>query len=257
MPRVLPDVKLRRHPLLLSMLVGTLALAAVGRSSDAAGAPDPAARGLDVFLHVPGRAPPRGIVPVQVEAIGFPTAVTTQPLAGVTIEAVWNPEHLGANVSDAPPAVRVKADAAGRAHLDVPMPDGDELELELLVGVRSGAHARTRTVKVKRVRPYDVALFVPDRHVVPGSTISAWVLVTSALSGSPVPEAPLTLTLAEGGVPRFRADVVTDVSGTAMARVPIPISEEPTWTWGESGRGTASTSRPDAESRSRMRSINV
>jgi hypothetical protein len=231
MPRVVPHVNLRRHPLLLSMLLAAVALSALGRSSDAAGAPDPAARGLDLFLHVPANAPPRGLVPVQVEAIGFPTAVTTQPLANVTIEAVWNPEHLGANVSAAPPVVRAKADASGRAHLDVPVPDGDEMELELLVGVRSGAHARTRTVKVKRVRPYDVALFVPDRRVVPGSTISAWVLVTSALSGSPVPEAPLTLTLGEGGVPRFRTDVVTDVSGTAMARIPIPISEEPTWTW--------------------------
>ncbi len=236
MLRVEPKVNPRSvlspaSPLLWCIVLGAVALAAVGRSSDAAGAPDPAARGLDLFLHVPTQAPPRGLVPVQVEAIGFPTAVTTQPLSNVTIEAVWNPEHLGANVSAAPPAVRVKADANGRAHLDVPMPDGDELELELLVGVRSGAHARTRTVKVKRVRPYDVALFVPDRRVVPGSTISAWVLVTSALSGSPVPEAPLTLTLGEGGVPRFRVDVMTDVSGTAMARVPIPISEEPTWTW--------------------------
>jgi hypothetical protein len=231
MPRVLPRVNPRRHPLLLSILVGALGLSAAGRSSDAAGAPDPAARGLDLFLHVPTQAPPRGVLPVQVEALGFPTAVTTQPLAGVTIEAVWNPEHLGANVSSAPPAVRAKADLAGRAHLDVPVPDGDELELELLVGVRSGAHARTRAIKVKRVRPYEVALFVPDRRVVPGSTISAWVLVTSALSGSPVPEAPLTLTLGEGGVPRFRTDIVTDVSGTAMARVPIPISEEPTWSW--------------------------
>ncbi len=213
------------------MVLGVAALSAAGRSSDAAGAPDPAARGLDLFLHVPGQAPPRGILPVQVEAIGFPTAVTTQPLANVTIEAVWNPEHLGTHVSVAPPAVRVNADATGRAHLDVPVPDGDEMELELLVGVRSGAHTRTQAVKVKRVRPYDVALFVPDRRVVPGSTISAWVLVTSALSGTPVPRAPLTLRLGEGGVPRFEVELTTDVSGTAMARVPIPMTEEPAWTW--------------------------
>ena len=43
-------------------------------------APDPAARGLDVFLHAPPAATPGGVLELTAEAIGFP--VVTKPLDG-------------------------------------------------------------------------------------------------------------------------------------------------------------------------------
>ena len=192
---------------------------------------DPAARGLDLFLQAPERAAAGATVPLQVEAIGFPTVTTMRPLAGVTIEAAWDPEHLGPGVAKAPPGVSATADATGRAHLDVPVPDGEERDLQLLVAVRSGSHQRTRTVPVRRVHATDAHLFLADTRVVPGSSVSAWVLVTSAITGAPVGSTPVTLELQEGGLARFTARAVTDAGGTAMVRVPIPRTDEPGWSW--------------------------
>ena len=207
-----------------------LALIRVRDSGAQSASNDPAARGLDVFVHAPHEVAPGGTLPIDVEAVGFPSVVTLSPLPRATIEAVWNPETLG-TIASAPPPVTVTADADGRARLEVPMPDGDEADLELLVGVRSGSHARTRTLKVHRSRLLDEELFVPDTRVVPGSTISAWVLVKSASTGEPVTGAPVHVALLEGGVPRFEARIVTDPAGNAMVRVPIPRSDEPAWTW--------------------------
>ena len=206
-------------------------LAAVTSSDAQTAGDDPAARGLDVFVHAPERAAPRGLLPVQIEAVGFPSVVVMKPLAGVTVEAAWDPEHLGPNVSAAPPPIRAVTDAAGRVHMDVPVPPGDELDLSLLIGVRSGDHQRTRSVKVRRVRPHNVKLHVTDNRVVPGSSISSWVLVQSATTGEPVPSTPVTLELLEGGTARFTSRVTTDLAGTAMIRVPIPRVEEPWWRW--------------------------
>jgi hypothetical protein len=64
---------------------------------------DPAARGLDVFVHAPALAPPLGTLPVQVQAFGFPTATGMVPLSAAAIELSWDPEHLGAKVHRAPP----------------------------------------------------------------------------------------------------------------------------------------------------------
>ena len=151
-------------------------------------------------------------------------------LAGAVVEATWNPESLG-KVSSVPPAVKATTDAEGRAHLDVPMPDGDEGDLELLLGVRSGPHARTREIKVHRSRLLDAELHVPDTRVVTGSAISAWVIVRSVSTGEPVAGAPVHVILSEGGVPRFETRLVTDPAGNAMTRVPIPRSDDPAWTW--------------------------
>jgi hypothetical protein len=192
---------------------------------------EPAARGLDVFIHAPELAPPRAMVPVQIEAFGFPTVVSLVPLGGAAVEAAWDPEHLGPGVSVAPPPVRATTDAAGRAHLEVPVPDGDERELKLLVGLRSGSHERTRTITVRRGPLTAVALHVADTRVVPGSAISTWVLVTSAAGGDPVANARVELSLLEGGFARHKIQLVTDAAGTAMTRVPIPRTEEPTWRW--------------------------
>src|SRR5262249_22799596 len=142
----------------------------------------------------------------------------------------WNPEKLG-KAATAPPSVKATADGEGRAHLDVPMPDGDEGDLELLIGVRAGTHARTRALKVHRTRLLDAALFVPDTRVVPGGATSAGVRGRSARGGEPVASAPVRVALLEGGVPRFETQLVTDAAGSAMTRVPIPRADDPAWSW--------------------------
>ncbi|APR76270.1 Large extracellular alpha-helical protein [Minicystis rosea] len=184
-----------------------------------------------MFLHAPDAAAPGARVPLQIEAFGFPTAITLAPLAGATVEAAWDPEHLGPGVTSAPPAVRAITDGSGRAHLDVPVPEGDERSLVLLVGLRSGGHERTRTIHVRRGAAHSVGLHVADTRVVPGSSVSAWVLVNRAETGTPAAGTKVDLALLEGGLPRFTTQLVTDAAGTAMARVPIPEADEPSWSW--------------------------
>ncbi|MFT3773092.1 MAG: hypothetical protein QM820_47535 [Minicystis sp.] len=230
-----------------------LALCASAAVSDAqTAAADPAARGLDLFLHAPDGAAPGSRVPVQIEAFGFPTAVTLAPLGGATVEAAWDPEHLGPGVTAAPPAVRATTDAAGRAHLDVPVPEGDERPLVLLVGLRAAGHERTRTITVKRGAAHAVGLHVADTRVVPGSSVSAWVLVTRASTGAPAAGAPVELALVEGGLPRFTAKLVTDAAGTAMARVPIPEADEPSWTWTLRARSLGAGEQASGEAEVRL-----
>jgi len=219
------------RPLHLALPVLALAALALVRDSGAQRATgDPAARGLDVFVHAPPEVASGGTLPIDVEAMGFASVIAPSPLGHATVEAAWNPEKLG-RVASAPPAVEVTTDGDGRGHLDVPMPEGDDGDLELLVGVRSGAHARTRSLAVHRSRLLSTEIFVPDTRVVPGSDISAWVIVRSASSGEPVAGAPVHVALLEGGVPRFEARLVTDPAGGAMTRVPIPRSTDPAWTW--------------------------
>jgi hypothetical protein len=129
---------------------------------------DRAARGIDVFLHVPGDAAPGSLLPVQIEAFGFPTTVALAPLGDATVEAGWDPEHLGTGVTAAPAAVRGRTDASGRAKLLVPVPDGEELPLRLLVHVRSGNHERARWATVHRGALHAVSVYVADTEVVPG-----------------------------------------------------------------------------------------
>lgn len=220
----------RASPTLLAAL--GLAGCLLAASSDAqVGGADPARRGLDVFVHVPDQGAPGGTIPLQIEAFGFPSVVTLQPLSAAAVEAAWDPESLGPGISAAPPSVRATTDSAGRAHLDVPIPDGDVRELRLLVGVRSGAHERTRMVKIQRGRAADVALHVVDSHVVPGSSISAWVVVTRAATGEPLGRQAMEIRLLEGGYARHTIEVVTDAAGTALCRVPIPRNDEPSWSW--------------------------
>jgi hypothetical protein len=223
---------LRTRPLSALLLVAPLAALALAPPSDAgAASPDPAARGLDLFVEVPQRSAPGAKVPVQVEALGFPTAVTLAPLAGAQIEAVWDPESLGPGVSQAPPAVRATTDAAGRAHLDVPVPEGGERSLRLLLGTTHGDHHRTTEVSVHRIVARDLSLIVPDSHVVPGGATSAWVIVRDTGTGQPAAGEAITFELLEGGVARFTKEATTDSAGTAMARMPIPWTDEPTFSW--------------------------
>jgi len=64
-------------------------------SSKDAAAADLAARGLDLFVHVPKQAATGGIVPLQLRVFGFPTVSTLLPLPGAQVEATWDPESLG------------------------------------------------------------------------------------------------------------------------------------------------------------------
>ncbi|XXT46233.1 hypothetical protein WMF23_33205 [Sorangium sp. So ce542] len=219
-----------RPPLPLTGLLVTAALGAAATSDAATDHRDAVARGLDLFVHAPDGGAPGAALPVQVLALGFPTAVTLRPLEAATVEATWDPEHLG-KVSAVPPPVRVTTDAKGRAHLDVPIPDGPERELRLLLGVRAGDRQRTRTLTVQRKAPLHVDLHVPDARVVPGGATSAWITVQSEASGQPAPRVPVEVSLLEGGVARHTAVVTTDAAGVAMARVPVPWIDEPGWRW--------------------------
>lgn len=216
---------------LWGVLYALCALAAAPASDAATSGDDRAARGLDLFLHAPNEGAPRAALPVQIVAYGFPTVTSMAPLPGATVEAVWDPEHLGPGVSAAPPPVRATTDATGKVHLDVPIPEGDERELVLVVAVHSGERQRARTIKVGRVRPSLLTLHVPEQDVVPGGSTSAWVRVTSATTGEPAAAAPVDVTLNEGGFARSRLRVVTDSAGTATVRVPIPRVEESTWSF--------------------------
>jgi hypothetical protein len=99
----------RKQPLVISIALACIALAHHTSSADP---PDPAARGLDAFMHLPAKAPPHALVPVQIETIGFPTAIAARPLGGAEVEVVWNPEKLGPGVAVAPPPVKATTDAA-------------------------------------------------------------------------------------------------------------------------------------------------
>src|SRR3954471_4917423 len=116
----------------------------------AAHAQDPAARGLDLFVHAPDKIAAGGRLPVQVRVFGFPRVSALAPLAGATIEATWDPESLGKKVASAPPVVSAKSDAEGRAHLEVDVPHGTG-SLKLLLSVRFGEHQRTRELLIERL----------------------------------------------------------------------------------------------------------
>ncbi|HEY8077218.1 MAG TPA: alpha-2-macroglobulin family protein, partial [Labilithrix sp.] len=192
---------------------------------------DPAARGLDVFLHAPPAAIPGGTVEIAAQAIGFPVVTRGVPLAGATIEAGWDPESLASDGADAaPPPVSQIADAEGRVRIVLPVPRGAPETLKVLVSVRHGAHARTRELAIARAPSANVELHVADTRVVPTSTVSAWVRVIGA-AGEPLADAPVTVSLLEGGVARHVSKHRTDRGGLVMARVPIPRIDEPVWEW--------------------------
>lgn len=201
---------------------------------------DPAARGLDLYIHAPSSAAPGGAFELAVEAFGFPTVTRAVPLAGATIEAGWDPEKLDGQ--PAPKAVTVTTDAGGRARVVVPVPDGVPADLSLLVDLRHGDHVRSHALNVRRASDSTVELHVADHRVVPTSTISAWVRVVG-VAGQPLGGTPIVVELEEGGVARHREKLVTDKGGLAMARVPIPRIDEPVWSWTLS----AHVDRPSAQ----------
>lgn len=199
---------------------------------DARSAPaDPAARGLDVFVHAPAKGSVGHALPVQLLVFGFPTVSQPRPLAGARVELAWDPEKLGVGVTQAPAPVVVETDSNGRAHAEVELPPGPPAQLSLLVGLRHGEHERTRELPVERVDPLSVLLQVPERSVVPGSTIPAWLLVVDSATGAPLPGTAVELALLEGSVARFSRKLVTDRSGSAIGRVPVPPNDQPDVRW--------------------------
>ena len=221
---------------LVVLCLGVVLASPHARSADA----DPAARGLDAFIHAPRVAAPGGVVPIQLQAIGFPSVTTTRPLAGATIEAAWDPATLGPGRSSAPPALKSTTDANGRVHFDVPVPLGPPRSIQLLVSVRSGAHQRTQSISFDRAHSHEVMLHVADTSVVPGSTVSAWVLVRNTAAHTPAASTPIDLALLEGGNVRHTVRLRTDAAGTAAGRVRIPYIDAPTWTWTLRARVSAS-----------------
>ena len=192
-------------------------LVAIARSGDAAPT-DLAARGLDLFVHAPTQAATGGRVPVQLRVFGFPTVSTLAPLPGAQVEATWDPETLGPDASSVPAAVSGTCDESGRAHLEVGVPPGKD-KLSLLLSARWRGHERTRMVEITRLRRYAIELRVSDTKVVPGGTVSTWVLVSDQVTGQPVAGRPVDVALQEGSAARVSLRLTTDRAGMATTEV--------------------------------------
>lgn len=198
-------------------LLGLVLLARPAVAKD----PDPAARGLDVFVHAPTSVFGGGRVHVDLESYGFPTVTTARALAGAEITAAWDPESLG-ETKAAPPAITLTTDARGIAQLDLAVPEGDERALVLLLAIRHGEHLRTQSVGIHRVPAFLVDLRLPDTHVVPGSRVPAWVSVVDLRSTTPVARAAVDVVLLEGTVELAHEHLTTDATGLGRASFIVP-----------------------------------
>ena len=222
------------------LVVAGLTLAVIPRALPASGRSDPAARGLDLFVHAPDKIAAGGRLPVQVRVFGFSQVSTPAPLAGATIEATWDPESLGKKVASVPPVVSVKSDAAGRAHLEVEVPHGTG-KLTLLLSARTGEHQRTRELEIERLPARAIDLRLSDRAVVPGGTLSAWAFVRDAASGKAIARVSVDVELREGSVARFSRRLTTDEAGMVATQVPVPFTEDPDAHWTVNARTAVGT----------------
>ena len=220
-----------RSPLRYGLALSALGLSLASAGHSAAAGPDPAARGLDAFVQAASAAYAGGFIDVQLETYGFPTVTSPSPLGGVSLEAAWDPRTFETRAAVAPPSVLGTTDRAATTVLHVPVPDGDERSLTLLVRMRFGDHSRTRELKVARRAPVYVELDVPDATVVPGSVVTAWVKARSTSTGEPLANKKVRVKLMEGTYARHIIDAVSDASGLAMVTIPIPPNDDPTWSW--------------------------
>ena len=235
------------------VLVVGLTLAVTSHTSPAAAhAQDPAARGLDLFVHAPDKIAAGGRLPVQVRVFGFPQVSALAPLAGATIEVTWDPESLGKKVASAPPVVSTKSDAEGRAHLEVDVPHGAG-QLKLLLSARFGEHQRTRELPIERLPARAIDLRVSDEAVVPGGTLSAWAFVRDAASGKALAAVAVDVELNGRNVARFSRRLTTDGAGMVATQIPVPFTEDPGAGWTLTAR-TASGTDDDV---SAVRSLHV
>jgi hypothetical protein len=228
-----------------------LTLITFARPTLVVGAPAAVERGLDVWVHASTEAVARDTFSFDAQAVGFPTATTTTPLKGAIIEATWDPDSLvdpssKQKPSAPPPTVSATTDDKGRVTLTLPVPDGRPAALTLLVKVQVGDKERVRELKVQRVAAEVVELFVSDPRVVPGDTVPAWVLFSTRDRSKPIAGTPIEFKLTQGGVTRFRRQVTTDASGSAVVRVPIPRDNDPNITWGLSAAVVRPAFAPDA-----------
>lgn len=209
-----------------------VALVALFPSTSASAPLDPAARGLDAFIHVGSQAPAGSELALDLKTFGFAKVTEPAPLGGVTVELAWDPEHLGKGVSAAPPAVSVTSDATGLALAHVPMPvQGDQDDLVLVVHLRFGGHAREREIHVRRTWPTRIELHVADQRVVPGDDITAWATLTDTSTGGPVANTAVRVSLLEERYARTVLRATTDAAGAVMVHVPIPSLDDPTVSW--------------------------
>ncbi len=192
---------------------------------------DPTARGLDLFVHGPSAAPSGGSLSLSVEALGFPTITSSEPVAGATIEAAWDPESLHLADAPLPPSVVATTNDGGHATIAIPMPVGEPQSLTLLVSVKAGGKSRVRELTIARTGAERISLFTSESAVVPGGAVSAWALCERSDNGAPIAGAPVEVELLEGGVSRFSGRATTDPAGSAMFRVPIPRAVEPGLSW--------------------------
>jgi hypothetical protein len=199
-----------------------VALAALAPHSAGARPPDPAERGLDLFVHTAKAAISGDTVALDLRAYGFPSVAKAEVLAGATVVAAWDPESLGPGVSSVPPDVTTTTGRLGEARVDVPVPAGDARTLTLLLSVRHGEHVRTRAVQIARKPSSYVELRVAETHVVPGSRVPAWITVTDARGGHPIAGATVDVALLEGQVARRTERLTTDASGLGRASFTIP-----------------------------------
>lgn len=216
------------RPFLILLGIVLVVLGGFGAGEAEAQVVDPAARGLDVYLHVSPVAAPGGVLEITAKAYGFPSVTRAVALAGATLEIGWDPEELDGDAP--PPSVHATTDGEGRARMTIEVPHGVPRTLQLLVAVRHGGHSRTRSIAIERRETASVELHTADSRVVPSSTISAWVRVVGT-KGEPIAKANVNVSLLEGGVARHTERLVTDAGGLVMARVPIPKIDEPVWQW--------------------------
>ncbi len=227
----------RRFGVARTLVASILLVAASGLVTDhvARSAPTLTDRGLDFYLHGSNSGAAGETLSVNVQALGFPTSTTLAPLPNAVFEATWDPESLvvGEDTPKTvpPPTSRVTADAEGRATLKVPIPPGVPATIKLLVRAQAGDRERTRELMVQRTKPDDLALFVSDTRVVPGSSVVVWALWTSADGSHPRAGGPVAFTLSQGGIERFRRVVQTDAAGAAMVSMIVPRDEDPLASW--------------------------
>jgi hypothetical protein len=133
--------------------VAVPAVAVPAGAAPAAAAPggtsarDPAARGLDIFVHAAPRAAAGGRLAVQLRVFGFPRAGAAGRRAR---RSDLGSAVTGTRASSAPLVVAATADAAGRAHVDVEVPRG-KVGATLWLSARWGDHQRTRELTVTRL----------------------------------------------------------------------------------------------------------
>ncbi|MBI2377256.1 MAG: hypothetical protein HYV07_24865 [Deltaproteobacteria bacterium] len=178
--------------------------------------PDPAARGLDLFVVAPPATRADVPIPIAVIAYGFPTMKTWTPLDRASIEVSVSIPNQDAVVS------RATTGPDGRVFLEAKVPSGDAESYSVLVAVRHGDRSRARELSVTRERSATLELFVDQSRVVPGSEVNAFARATSPLGA--LRRSLVAFEVRDGARVIARLDALTNESGIANARVRIPAT---------------------------------